>query len=82
MVNNTALPVKAAVCEYVFFIRVAQGRALERCNEPACSLRGGEFLGCLMNCLNCPPYGLTCMPLVIFKAQPRSKQTVFVLLQL
>jgi hypothetical protein len=27
MVNNTALPVKAVVCEYEFCIRVAQGRA-------------------------------------------------------
>jgi hypothetical protein len=27
MVNNTALPVKAVVREYVFCIRVAQGRA-------------------------------------------------------
>ena len=56
--------------------------ALEHCNETACSLRSREFLGCLMNCLNCPPDGLTCMALVIFKAQSCSKQTVLALLQL
>ena len=28
MVNNTVLPVEAVVCEYVLYIRVAQGRAL------------------------------------------------------
>ena len=87
VVNNSALPLEAVVCEYVLCIRVARGRppvvgALERCNEPACSVMGGEFLGCLMNCLNCPPDGLTCMALVIFKAQPCSKQTLFALLQL